>query len=100
MNDDELLRWPIPALHSLTLGSAHCAGQQMKRKLMSILRLKCHALFLDRKSMPVPRVCPFGQKGGQKPSYFLNLIWDMAEYTNQLVQTLQQRQAWRLFTTF
>ena len=35
--------------YSLTLGSFHSAGQQMKRKLMSILRLKCHPLFLDLK---------------------------------------------------
>ena len=33
--------------YSLTLGSFHSAGQQMKRKLMAILRLKCHPLFLD-----------------------------------------------------
>ncbi|MED6271792.1 hypothetical protein CHARACLAT_023902 [Characodon lateralis] len=35
--------------YSLTLGSFHSAGQQMKRKLMAILRLKCHAVFLDLK---------------------------------------------------
>ncbi|KAM7372941.1 hypothetical protein PAMP_007830 [Pampus punctatissimus] len=35
--------------YSLTLGSSHSPGQQMRRKLMSILRLKCHALFLDLK---------------------------------------------------
>ncbi|XP_041868054.1 telomerase reverse transcriptase isoform X2 [Melanotaenia boesemani] len=35
--------------YSLTLGSFHSAGQQMKRKLMAILRLKSHALFLDLK---------------------------------------------------
>lgn len=35
--------------YSLTLGSFHSAGQQMRRKLMGILRLKCHALFLDLK---------------------------------------------------
>lgn len=35
--------------YSLTLGSSHSAGQQMKRKLMAILRLKCHALFFDLK---------------------------------------------------
>ncbi|XP_041702578.1 telomerase reverse transcriptase isoform X2 [Coregonus clupeaformis] len=111
--------------YSLTLGSAHCAGQQMKRKLMSILRLKCHALFLDLKTNSLKAVykniyklvllhafsthtqqmnihgafcgcgvrfhacaqsLPFGQKVGRNPAYFLNLIWDMAEYTNQLVR--------------
>ncbi|KAM4631100.1 telomerase reverse transcriptase isoform 2-T2 [Polymixia lowei] len=35
--------------YSLTLGSSHSAGQQMRRKLMGLLRLKCHALFLDLK---------------------------------------------------
>lgn len=35
--------------YSLTLGSCHSAGLQMKRKLMAILRLKCHALFFDIK---------------------------------------------------
>lgn len=35
--------------YSLSLGSFHCAGQQMRRKLMSILRLKCHAVFVDLK---------------------------------------------------
>uniref|UniRef100_A0A674CW21 Telomerase reverse transcriptase n=1 Tax=Salmo trutta TaxID=8032 RepID=A0A674CW21_SALTR len=93
--------------YSLTLGSAHCAGQQMKRKLMSILRLKCHALFLDLKTNSLEAVykniyklvllqacrfhacaqsLPFGQKVGRNHAYFLNLIWDMAEHTNQLVR--------------
>lgn len=35
--------------YSLTLGSCHSAGQQMKRKLMALLRLKCHALFVDHR---------------------------------------------------
>uniref|UniRef100_A0A8C7W7W1 Telomerase reverse transcriptase n=1 Tax=Oncorhynchus mykiss TaxID=8022 RepID=A0A8C7W7W1_ONCMY len=93
--------------YSLTLGSAHCAGQQMKRKLMSILRFKCHALFLDLKTNSLEAVysniyklvllhafrfhacaqsLPFGQKVGGNHSYFLNLIWDLAEYTNHLVR--------------
>ncbi|KAM9416094.1 telomerase reverse transcriptase isoform 2-T2 [Salvelinus alpinus] len=93
--------------YSLTLGSAHCAGKQMKRKLMSILRLKCHALFLDLKTNSLEAVykniyklvllhayrfhacaqsLPFGQKVGRNHAYFLNVIWDMAEYTNQLVR--------------
>nr|XP_023856046.1 telomerase reverse transcriptase [Salvelinus alpinus]XP_023856047.1 telomerase reverse transcriptase [Salvelinus alpinus] len=29
---------------------------------------------------------PFGQKVGRNHAYFLNVIWDMAEYTNQLVR--------------
>ncbi|KAK7898605.1 hypothetical protein WMY93_019458 [Mugilogobius chulae] len=42
--------------YSLTLGSFHSAGQQMKRKLMMILRLKCHALFIDLKTNSVEAV--------------------------------------------
>lgn len=34
---------------SLTLGSTPHAGQQMKRKLLSVLRLRCRAIFLDLK---------------------------------------------------
>ncbi|CDQ93454.1 unnamed protein product [Oncorhynchus mykiss] len=79
----------------------------MKRKLMSILRFKCHALFLDLKTNSLEAVysnvyklvllqafrfhacaqsLPFGQKVGGNHSYFLNLIWDLAEYTNHLVR--------------
>lgn len=35
--------------YSLRLGSSHSPGQQMRRKLMAILRLQCHAIFLDLK---------------------------------------------------
>ncbi|KAK2921289.1 telomerase reverse transcriptase [Channa argus] len=93
--------------YSLTLGSLHSAGQQMKRKLMAILRLKCHALFLDLKTNSLEavykniyklvllhayrfHVCaqsfPFGQTAAKNPSYFLQMIWDMAKYANQLIR--------------
>uniref|UniRef100_A0A6Q2Z186 Telomerase reverse transcriptase n=1 Tax=Esox lucius TaxID=8010 RepID=A0A6Q2Z186_ESOLU len=93
--------------YSLTPGSSHCAGQQMRRKLMSILRLKCHALFLDLKNNSMEavykniyklvllhacrfHVCcqslPFGQTVSRNPAYFLHMIWDMSEYTNKLVR--------------
>ncbi|KAM3596100.1 uncharacterized protein V6R79_008168 [Siganus canaliculatus] len=93
--------------YSLTLGSVHSAGQQMKRKLMAILRLKCHALFLDLKSNSLEamyqnlykllllharrfHVCtqslPFGQTVAKNPEYFLQMIWDMAEYVNHLIR--------------
>ncbi|XP_036384855.1 telomerase reverse transcriptase isoform X2 [Megalops cyprinoides] len=48
---------------SLTLVSTPHAGLQMKRKLLSILKLKCHALFLDLK---ISCLCPefaFWSKG-------------------------------------
>ncbi|XP_029022651.1 telomerase reverse transcriptase isoform X2 [Betta splendens] len=93
--------------YSLTLGSFHSAGQQMRRKLMAILRLKCHALFLDLKTNSVEavykniyklvllhacrfHVCAqsllFGQTAAKNPAYFLRMIWDMAEYANQLIR--------------
>uniref|UniRef100_A0A674P7D3 Telomerase reverse transcriptase n=1 Tax=Takifugu rubripes TaxID=31033 RepID=A0A674P7D3_TAKRU len=93
--------------YSLTLGSCHSAGHQMKRKLMGILRLKCHALFLDLKTNSLEaiykniykllllhalrfHVCaqslPFGQSVAKNPAYFLLMIWDMVEYTNYLIR--------------
>ncbi|XP_069372471.1 telomerase reverse transcriptase isoform X1 [Paralichthys olivaceus] len=93
--------------YSLTLGSFHSAGQQMKRKLTSILRLKCHALFVDLKTNSLEavykniyklvllhacrfHVCsrslPFGQTVDKNPVYFLKMIWDMAKYTNHLIR--------------
>uniref|UniRef100_A0A3Q3GEF1 Telomerase reverse transcriptase n=1 Tax=Labrus bergylta TaxID=56723 RepID=A0A3Q3GEF1_9LABR len=94
--------------YSLTLGSVHSAGQQMRRKLMSILRLKFHALFLDLKTNSLQavykniyelvllqacrfHVCalslPFGQTVAKNPMYFLQMIWDMAEYANRLIRS-------------
>ncbi|XP_057684121.1 telomerase reverse transcriptase isoform X2 [Corythoichthys intestinalis] len=93
--------------HSLTLGSFHSAGEQMRRKLMLLLRLKCLAVFLDLKINSVAtvykniyelvllhafrfHVCaqglPFGQKVAKNPVNFLRMIWDMAQYTNQLLK--------------
>ncbi|KAM4725137.1 telomerase reverse transcriptase isoform 2-T2 [Anableps anableps] len=94
--------------YSLSLGSFHSAGHQMKRKLMAILRLKCHALFLDLKSNSLEavyrniyklvllhacrfHVCaqslPFGQTVAKNPLYFLQMIWDMAQYANKLIRS-------------
>ncbi|XP_047460477.1 telomerase reverse transcriptase isoform X2 [Mugil cephalus] len=93
--------------YSLTLGSFHSAGQQMKRKLMVVLRLKCHALFLDLKTNSLEavykniyklvllhayrfHVCaqslPFGQTVAKNPMFFLEMIWDMAQYANKLIR--------------
>ncbi|XP_073319361.1 telomerase reverse transcriptase [Pagrus major] len=93
--------------YSLTLGSFHSAGQQMKRKLMAILRLKFHALFLDLKTNSLEavyknmyklvllharrfHVCaqslPFGQTVAKNPMYFLQMIWDMSAYASQLIR--------------
>ncbi|XP_069032065.1 telomerase reverse transcriptase [Embiotoca jacksoni] len=93
--------------YSLTLGFSHSAGQQMRRKLMAILRLKCHALFLDLKINSLEavykniyklvllhacrfHVCahslPFGQTVAKNPVYFLQMIWDMAQYANKIIR--------------
>ncbi|XP_077404744.1 telomerase reverse transcriptase [Vanacampus margaritifer] len=93
--------------HSLRLGSFHSAGEQMRRKLMLILRLKCSAVFLDLKTNSVAavyknlyelvllhafrfHVCaqslPFGQTVAKNPVNFLRIVWDMARYTIQLLR--------------
>ncbi|XP_034090945.1 telomerase reverse transcriptase isoform X3 [Gymnodraco acuticeps] len=98
--------------YSLTLGSFYSAGQQMRRKLMAVLRLKSHALFLDLKVRKIMNnsleavykniyklvllhacrfhVCaqslPFDQTVAKSPLYFLRMIFDMAEYSNQLIR--------------
>ncbi|KAK9527185.1 hypothetical protein VZT92_015842 [Zoarces viviparus] len=93
--------------YSLTLGSFHSAGQQMRRKLMAVLRLKFHSLFLDLKTNSLEavyqniyklvllhacrfHVCarslPFGQTVAKNPVYFLQMILDMAEYANKLIR--------------
>ncbi|XP_061671150.1 telomerase reverse transcriptase [Syngnathoides biaculeatus] len=93
--------------HSLTLGSVHLAGEQMRRKLMVVLRLKCHALFLDLKTNSLAAVykniyelvllhafrfsvcaqsLPFGQTVAKNPANFLRMIGDMAQYTNHLLR--------------
>ncbi|KAM9855184.1 telomerase reverse transcriptase [Aulostomus maculatus] len=93
--------------YSLALGSFHPAGHQIRRKLMVILRIQCHALFLDLKTNSLEavyknvyklvllhayrfHVCarslPFGQTVAKNPAYFLQMIWDMAHYTNQLIR--------------
>ncbi|XP_037329618.2 telomerase reverse transcriptase isoform X2 [Pungitius pungitius] len=93
--------------YSLTLSSCHSAGQQMRRKLMAILRLKCHALFLDLKTNSLEavykniyklvllhacrfHVCaqslPYGQTVAKNPVYFLQMILDLADYGNQLIR--------------
>nr|XP_057902274.1 telomerase reverse transcriptase isoform X2 [Doryrhamphus excisus] len=91
--------------YSLTLGSFRSAGEHMRRKLMMILRLKCHPLFLDlkRSSLAVVykniykvfllhafrfHLCaqslPFGQTVAKNPVYFQQMILDMGYYAKQL----------------
>ncbi|KAK0154845.1 Telomerase reverse transcriptase [Merluccius polli] len=91
--------------YSFTLGFSQRAGVHMKKKLMGLLRLKCHAIFLDFMSNSVEavysnvyklvllhawrfHVCaqslPFGQTVAKNPAYFLHMILDMAAYTGVL----------------
>ncbi|CAJ1083756.1 telomerase reverse transcriptase [Xyrichtys novacula] len=93
--------------YSLTLGSSRSPGQQMKRKLMAVLRLKFSVLLLDLKMNSVEavyknlyklvllhahrfHVCarslPFGMTVAKNPMYFLQMIWDMAEYANHIIR--------------
>ncbi|KAJ8286486.1 hypothetical protein GJAV_G00039760 [Gymnothorax javanicus] len=92
---------------SLTLGSTPHAGLQMKRKLLTVLRLKCCAIFLDLKMNSQEAVCqniykiillqayrfhvcaqnlPFGQKVKKNAPYFQCMIWEMAKCTSLLVR--------------
>ncbi|KAM9824207.1 telomerase reverse transcriptase [Neosynchiropus ocellatus] len=97
--------------YTLTLGSVSSPGQQMRRKLMAILRLKCHSVFVDLKinsretvyqnvyHLVLLHACrfhvcaqslPFGQTVSKNPHYFLNMIRDMAHYTNRLIRRSNQ----------
>ncbi|XP_077447384.1 telomerase reverse transcriptase isoform X2 [Stigmatopora argus] len=93
--------------HSLTFAALHSAGEQMRRKLMRIIRLKCNVVLLDLKTNSVRavykniyelvllhgfrfHVCaqslPFGQTVAKNPLNFLRMIRDMAQYTNELLR--------------
>ncbi|XP_019731824.1 telomerase reverse transcriptase [Hippocampus comes] len=95
----------LSLFQSLTLGTFQSAGEQMRRKLMRILKLKCHAVLLDLKTNTVTtvysniyklvllhafrfHVCaqslPFGQTVAKNPANFLRMVWDMAHYANKL----------------
>ncbi|XP_066572083.1 telomerase reverse transcriptase isoform X2 [Amia ocellicauda] len=97
--------------YSLTLGSTSHPGQHMKKKLMSILKLKCHAIYLDLKINSVKAVylniykifliqayrfhacvinLPFGQKVCDNPSFFLTMISAMAIYGFSAVRLINK----------
>ncbi|XP_033854839.3 telomerase reverse transcriptase [Acipenser ruthenus] len=84
---------------SLTLGSSPCVGKKMRNKLLAILRLKAHAIFLDLELNSQKTVCiniykifllqayrfyacvlnlPFGQRVRNNPCFFLSVISQMA----------------------
>uniref|UniRef100_A0A8C0WZD1 Telomerase reverse transcriptase n=1 Tax=Castor canadensis TaxID=51338 RepID=A0A8C0WZD1_CASCN len=84
---------------SLTFHRGFNAGRNMRRKLLAVLRLKCHSLFLDLQVNSLQTVCinvykifllqayrfhacvlqlPFNQHVRRNPSFFLRLISDTA----------------------
>ncbi|KAM5264430.1 telomerase reverse transcriptase [Ctenodactylus gundi] len=84
---------------SLTFDCSVRAGRSLRRKLLAMLRLKCHGLFLDLQVNSFRTVCinifkifllqayrlhacvlqlPFSQTVGRNPSFFLGIISDVA----------------------
>ncbi|XP_072139479.1 telomerase reverse transcriptase isoform X1 [Mobula birostris] len=83
---------------SLTFSCSSNAGQNMKRKLLAVLKLKCHHIFLDLEVNTLRTVAinvykifllqayrfhacvlrlPFGQRIKDNPSFFLDVIFDI-----------------------
>ncbi|XP_048193287.1 telomerase reverse transcriptase-like [Perognathus longimembris pacificus] len=86
---------------SLTFHRGLRAGRSMRHKLLGVLRLKCHSIFLDLKVNSLRTVCinvykifllqayrfhacvlqlPFDQGVRKNPSFFLSVISDTAAY--------------------
>ncbi|KAM4875939.1 telomerase reverse transcriptase [Thomomys bottae] len=84
---------------SLTFHRGSRTGKGLRHKLLAVLRLKCHSLFLDLQVNSLQTVCinvykifllqayrfhacvlqlPFDQGVRKNPSFFLGLIYDMA----------------------
>ncbi|XP_037655297.1 telomerase reverse transcriptase isoform X2 [Choloepus didactylus] len=84
---------------SLAFSRGFQPGRSMRRKLLAVLRLKCHGLFLDLQVNSLQTVCiniykifllqahrfhacvlqlPFDQRVGKNPSFFLRVISDTA----------------------
>ncbi|XP_047411970.1 telomerase reverse transcriptase [Sciurus carolinensis] len=84
---------------SLTFHRGFRVGRNLRRKLLAVLRLKCHGLFLDLQVNSLQTVCrnvykifllqayrfhacvlqlPFSQQVRKNPLFFLRLISDMA----------------------
>ncbi|XP_055991062.1 telomerase reverse transcriptase [Sorex fumeus] len=91
---------------SLAFSQGHKPGRNMRRKLLQVLRLKCHGLFLDLQVNSLPTVytaiykifllqayrfhacvlqLPFGQGVHQNPGFFLRLVWDTAAHGHTLL---------------
>ncbi|XP_032905247.1 telomerase reverse transcriptase isoform X1 [Amblyraja radiata] len=86
---------------SLTFNCSSKPGQNMKKKLLAVLKLKCHYIFLDLEVNTLRTVAinvykifllqayrfhacvlrlPFGQKIKDNPSFYLDVISDIAAY--------------------
>ncbi|XP_076158262.1 telomerase reverse transcriptase isoform X1 [Alosa pseudoharengus] len=93
--------------YSLTLGSSRSPALFMRRKLMTILRLKCDAIMLDLRTNSLEtvykniykivllqamrfHVCmqglPKGQTVGTNPVFFLRMVWAMAKTTYNCIK--------------
>ncbi|XP_021573558.1 telomerase reverse transcriptase, partial [Carlito syrichta] len=83
------------------------AGRKLRRKLLSVLRLKCHALFLDLQVNSPRTVCvnvykalllqayrlhacvlrlPFNQQVQKNPAFFLQIIADTATHCYSILK--------------
>ncbi|XP_069348380.1 telomerase reverse transcriptase isoform X1 [Eulemur rufifrons] len=92
---------------SLTFSPGFKAGRNMRRKLLGVLRLKCHGLFLDLQVNSLQTVCinvykilllqayrfhacvlqlPFNQHVGKNPTFFLRVISDMASRCHSILR--------------
>ncbi|XP_055003451.1 telomerase reverse transcriptase [Sorex araneus] len=92
---------------SLAFSQGHKPGRNMRCKLLQVLRLKCHGLFLDLQVNSLPTVytaiykifllqayrfhacvlqLPFDQGIRQNPGFFLRLLWDTAAHGHTLLR--------------
>ncbi|XP_058536167.1 telomerase reverse transcriptase isoform X4 [Ochotona princeps] len=95
------------ARSSLTFNPGPQAGRSLRHKLLAVLRLKCHGLFLDLQVNSLHTVCvnlhkilllqayrfhacvlrlPFNQQVRSNPSFFLRVISDTASCCHSILQ--------------
>uniref|UniRef100_A0A4W3JXA5 Telomerase reverse transcriptase n=1 Tax=Callorhinchus milii TaxID=7868 RepID=A0A4W3JXA5_CALMI len=93
---------------SLTFNCSSKAGQNLRQKLLAVLKLKCHQIFLDLEVSTLRTVSinvykifllqayrfhacvmrfPFGQRVRDNPSFFLSVISDMASCCYSILKT-------------
>ncbi|XP_058536166.1 telomerase reverse transcriptase isoform X3 [Ochotona princeps] len=102
------------ARSSLTFNPGPQAGRSLRHKLLAVLRLKCHGLFLDLQVNSLHTVCvnlhkilllqayrfhacvlrlPFNQQVRSNPSFFLRVISDTASCCHSILQAKNPAQA-------